>query len=191
MKPMIVQGDKTSHHGSVLEGSPYSDSHGKPIARVGDKVSCPKCMGIFTIAEGDKSNIVDGSPVAYHGCKVSCGAVLISSQMFTLTNPSSGAAPGAGGGDDSGDALEHFGAVGAGMAAGYEDKAADHNGRFKGRFQLVNIETGAPIKGEAVRYGPSGGDLVQGTTDDEGYTAWTERDAAQSLEFKLVQGESA
>ena len=191
MQPLIVQGDKTSHHGTVLEGSPFSDSNGKPIARVGDKVSCPKCMGIFTIAEGDKSNIVDGAPVAYQGCKVSCGAILIASQMATQTNPSSGTAPGAAAGDDAGETLARFGAIGAGMAGAYEDQAVDHDGRFKGRFQLVDIETGEPVKGEPVRYGPSGSDLAHGTTDDEGYTAWTEREATVALDFALIHKETS
>lgn len=42
MEPFIVQGDKTSHGGTVLAGSPFSDCDGKPIARVGDMVACPK-----------------------------------------------------------------------------------------------------------------------------------------------------
>ena len=190
MQPMIVQGDKTSHGGTVLQGSPFSDTHGKPISRVGDMVACPKCKGAFPIAEGDASNIVDGAPVAYHGCKTACGATLIAGQMFTQTHPSSGAAPGAGGGDDENDALQAFGAVGAGMAIAYEEDAAGEEGRFKGRFQLVDIETGEPVKGQAGQYGLSGDKLANVTTDDEGYTAWTERDAAEALTFLLAQGES-
>lgn len=182
---MIVQGDKTSHGGTVLQGSPFSDSHGKPISRLGDMVACPKCKGVFPISEGDRSNIVDGAPVAYHGCKVACGATLISSQIYTLTNPSSGAAPGAV--DEADSALERFGNVGAGLAAAYEDAPAETPGRFKGRFQLVDLETGEPVKGEVVRYGPGGGELEQGTTDDEGYTGWTERDVKVALSFALIR----
>jgi uncharacterized Zn-binding protein involved in type VI secretion len=40
VRPLIVLGDKTSHGGSVIEGSPHSDSGGKPIARMGDKTVC-------------------------------------------------------------------------------------------------------------------------------------------------------
>lgn len=110
MQPIIVQGDKTSHGGSVLTGSPFSDCDGKPIARVGDMVSCPRCKGVFPIAQGDQSNIIDGAPVAYHGRKTACGATLISSQMRTLTEPSGGTASSA-----CSSTLERFGAVGAGM----------------------------------------------------------------------------
>jgi uncharacterized Zn-binding protein involved in type VI secretion len=191
MQPMIVQGDKTSHHGTVLEGSPHSDSHGKPIARVGDKVSCPKCMGIFPIAEGDNSNIIDGAPVAYHGCKTSCGAILISSQMFTLTNPSSGAAPGADASGDSGEALARFGAVGAGMVAAYEDEPVDSEGqRFKGRFQVLDRNSGEPVAATNVRVRSTEGQYLTGQTDGDGYTQWVERDANEALAFDLVEPEA-
>lgn len=183
MQPFIVQGDKTSHGGSVLAGSPFSDCDGKPIARVGDMVSCPRCKGVFPIAQGDPSNIIDGAPVAYHGCKTACGATLISSQMRTLTEPSGGAAPGA-----SSSALKRFGAVGAGMAASYEDQAlGDSAKRFQGRFQLVSAEDGKPISGEAVRVRSTGGQYITGTTDADGYTEWVERDAAEALAFDLVK----
>ena len=183
MQPVIVQGDKTSHGGSVLAGSPFSDCDGKPIARVGDMVSCPRCKGVFPIAQGDQSNIIDGAPVAYHGCKTACGATLISSQIRTLTKPSSGAAPGA-----SHSALERFGAVGAGLAASYEDQPlGDNPQRFQGRFQLVSAEDGKPISGEAVRVRSTGGQYITGTTDADGYTEWVERDAAEALAFDLVK----
>lgn len=82
---VIRLGDKTSHDGVVLSASPFSESGGIAIARVGDKVSCPKhghepC----TIATGDPTMIVDGKPVARNGDKTSCGAVLIASQQATV-----------------------------------------------------------------------------------------------------------
>jgi uncharacterized Zn-binding protein involved in type VI secretion len=33
--PWIVKGDKTSHGGTVIEGDPAFDTHGKPVALVG------------------------------------------------------------------------------------------------------------------------------------------------------------
>ena len=149
--------------------------------------SCPKCKGVFPIAQGDQSNIVDGAPVAYHGCKVACGAFLISSQIRTLTNPSSGAAPGATGkGDD--DAMQGFGEVGNGMAAAYEDTpVGDDNQRFLGRFQLVSVEDGTPIAGQAIRIRSTGGQYTTGTTDADGYTPWVEREAAEALAFDFAE----
>ena len=143
-------------------------------------VACPLCKGVFPISQGDQSNSIDGAPVAYHGCKTACGAMLISSQVRTLTEPSSGAAP-------SG-SMERFGVLVAGMAAAYEEEplgGADE--RFQGRFQLVSAEDGKPISGEAVRVRLSGGQYLTGATDAEGYTQWVERDAAEALAFELVK----
>lgn len=81
--PLIRLGDKTSHKGTVLEASQQSESGGKPIARMGDKVSCPRC-GDTTIASGDQALIIDGKPAARHGDKTACGAVLIASQQNTV-----------------------------------------------------------------------------------------------------------
>jgi uncharacterized Zn-binding protein involved in type VI secretion len=80
-RPFIVVGDKTDHGGKVLEGSPKALINDKMIARMGDKVSCPRCAGTHTIAEGDPRVMVDGKPAAFHGGKVSCGAVLTASMM--------------------------------------------------------------------------------------------------------------
>lgn len=87
-RPVIVVGDRTSHGGVVVSGSPFSVVDGKGIARIGDKVTCPQNGhgGVTTIATGDMTNIIDGSPVARHGDKTACGAMLISSQILTYTD---------------------------------------------------------------------------------------------------------
>lgn len=81
--PLIRLGDKTSHDGTVVEASQFSDTGGKGIARVGDKVSCPRHTNV-TIATGDATMLVDGRPVARHGDKTSCGATLIASQQNSI-----------------------------------------------------------------------------------------------------------
>lgn len=81
--PFIRLGDKTSHGGAVLEASQHSDSGGIGIARMGDKVSCPK-HGNNAIASGDTTTIVDGKPVARDGDQTACGAVLVASQQATI-----------------------------------------------------------------------------------------------------------
>jgi uncharacterized Zn-binding protein involved in type VI secretion len=83
--PLIRKGDKTSHGGAVLDASSHSDIAGSGIARMGDKVSCPK-HGNNTIASGDTTMIVDGKPVARHGDKTACGATLIAGQQTTIDN---------------------------------------------------------------------------------------------------------
>lgn len=80
---LIRLGDKTSHHGTVVEASQFSDSGGAGIARVGDKVNCPRHSNV-TIASGDPTMLVDGQPVARDGDKTSCGATLIASQQASI-----------------------------------------------------------------------------------------------------------
>lgn len=83
-KPFIVIGDKTDHGGVVVSSTAQTDINGKLIARVGDQVSCPKCKGVFPIAAGDATILIDGQPVACHGDKAACGATLISGQVQTF-----------------------------------------------------------------------------------------------------------
>ncbi len=80
MRGVIRVGDSTSHGGQVLTGAEHSRVMGKPVARVGDKCSCPMpghqdCK----IVEGDPNVRIEDRMVAFHGHKVSCGAKLISS----------------------------------------------------------------------------------------------------------------
>lgn len=83
-RPFIVIGDSTSHGGTVIEGAPTTDTNGIRIARVGDRVTCPKKgHGVTVIATGDPSCIIEGKPAARHGDLTACGATLISSQMVT------------------------------------------------------------------------------------------------------------
>lgn len=84
-KPFIVVGDKTDHGGVVIAGSPVTDAAGKAIARVGDKVSCPRHgHGDTTvIASGDPTCVIDGQAAARHGDKTACGATLISTQAVS------------------------------------------------------------------------------------------------------------
>ena len=84
-RPYVLVGDKTSHGGCVLQGATATDSGGRPIARVGDAVSCPRKghgkLGV--IVSGDPSLLIDGRPAARDGDRTSCGAVLIASQRST------------------------------------------------------------------------------------------------------------
>jgi uncharacterized Zn-binding protein involved in type VI secretion len=84
-KPFILIGDKTDHGGVVIEGAPTTDAGGIRIARVGDKVTCPKRgHGDTTvIATGDPTCMIEGKAAARHGDKTACGATLISSQALT------------------------------------------------------------------------------------------------------------
>jgi len=79
-KGIIRLGDSTSHGGTVVQTASKTTVDGMTIARLGDKVSCPKCKGTFVIIEGSPTSLDDGVPIALNGHKTSCGASLISSE---------------------------------------------------------------------------------------------------------------
>jgi len=179
---IIVLGDKTSHGGTVISASMTSSAHGKGWARVGDMVSCPRCRGVFPISQGDNSLLDDGKPVAYDGCKVACGAILISNQAVTTTDPSSGAAPGAS------VAASSVGAIGSNIMASYHDEPLDHLGeRFRGRFQVLDSISGQPVTDQGVRVRSTNGQYLTGVTDAEGFTQWVERASNEALAFDLFE----
>ena len=85
-KPLILIGDKTSHGGVVIGATMVSKTGEKPIARVGDKATCPiKGHGgtVIIVGPGDPTLIIDGQPAALAGDSTSCGATLIPSQGVT------------------------------------------------------------------------------------------------------------
>jgi uncharacterized Zn-binding protein involved in type VI secretion len=87
---IIRLGDSTSHGGKVIEGSQTDICHGKPIAYIGHKVTCPKCKGVFPIVEGVQTTTIFGKGVALAGMKTACGASLIPSQFMDVVTPGGG-----------------------------------------------------------------------------------------------------
>lgn len=90
MPEIIRLGDPTSHGGKVLEGSVTDICHGKPIAYIGHKVSCPQCKGTYPIIEGVQTTTFYGKGVAVAGMKTACGATLIATQFTDTVEWSSG-----------------------------------------------------------------------------------------------------
>jgi uncharacterized Zn-binding protein involved in type VI secretion len=86
-RPFIVIGDSTSHGGTVISSAATTGTHGKQIARVGDKVTCPKKDhgGVTVIVSGDPTVLIDGKPAARHGDVTACGATLIAGQSSSAT----------------------------------------------------------------------------------------------------------
>lgn len=154
MPAMIVLGDKTDHGGEVIEASGVTDTHGKRIARVGDKVQCPKKgHGTTTIITGDNTMTIDGRAVAYHGCKTSCGATLISSQSVTSVE--------FGGGSSTA-------AAASAMTADPQTMKSMTVFEFDEQVQAVDRDTGLPIAGLAYLIETSDGKRYSGVTDHDG-----------------------
>ncbi|KWC90618.1 PAAR domain-containing protein [Burkholderia cepacia] len=79
MQYIVREGDMTDHGGVVTQGFANTDLNGRKIAGLGHLVSCPKCKGVFLIAEGNPNYGIGGVPVALHNMKTACGAGLIAS----------------------------------------------------------------------------------------------------------------
>lgn len=79
MRKIIRLNDPTDHGGQVIQvAATHIKVGGIPVARVGDRCSCPKkghdnCV----IVEGEPGHTIDGIAVAYEGHQTSCGARLI------------------------------------------------------------------------------------------------------------------
>ncbi len=89
---IIRLGDPTNHGGKVLEGSMTDICHGKPVAYIGHKVSCPQCKGTYPIVEGVLTTTLYGKGVAVAGMKTACGATLIATQFTDIVETGGGAA---------------------------------------------------------------------------------------------------
>ena len=173
---VIVLGDTTDHGGEVISAAPVATAGGKPIARVGDMVACPRCGGTFPIVEGNPAMRFDGGDVAYHGCAAACGARLIASQSEMTTHPASNP-------DDLVSRRYFSFDEGSGGAP-----AAAAGQCFRGRFQVLDEQSDRPLSGKRVRVRAGDAEPVDGVTDSQGYTPWVERGEAETLHFELVDG---
>ncbi|GGJ29418.1 hypothetical protein GCM10009085_24450 [Pseudomonas avellanae] len=52
---------------------------------------------------------------------------------------------------------------------------------------MLDAATGKPIAGQPVRVRSSDGQYLTGSTDDEGFTQWVERDTDEALAFYLIE----
>jgi uncharacterized Zn-binding protein involved in type VI secretion len=161
----IREGDSTSHGGRVLACSPENADDGRPIALLGDKVSCPKCAGIYPIVGVKNLGVTfGGRPVASDGDTTACGATLIASQNNTTAEPASGTGESVGGGRS--------------VVSQLNDEMP-----HRGRFQLIDDGTRQPLAGHPYSVTSSDGRVMKGKTDSSGFTDWLEGLQASSLTF--------
>lgn len=168
MAEIIRQGDPTSHGGKVLEGSMSDICMGKPIAFVGHKVLCPKCKGIFPIAEGAPTTTFYGKGVALAGMKTACGASLIATQ-FTDTVEYGGGGGSAASKSNTPARTETSGAS-AQPLQGTATTAESSSKEFNEKFMLIDDETGDPLPHTEYAIRRASGEIEHGTTDANGCT---------------------
>jgi uncharacterized Zn-binding protein involved in type VI secretion len=172
MPEIIRQGDKTSHGGTVLEGSPSDICMGKPIAYIGHKVQCPKCKGTFPIVEGAITTTFYGKGMALAGMRTACGAVLIASQFTDIVEYGGG-----GGGEGASTRSESNGSKAGAESSSKPDSATNSSmsepgtgTQFDDRFVLIDEASGKPIVHTEYAIRRQSGEIEYGTTDADGHT---------------------
>jgi uncharacterized Zn-binding protein involved in type VI secretion len=161
---IIRQGDRTSHGGTVIEGSLYDICMGKPIAFVGHKVICPKCKGVFPIAQGAPSTTFYGKGVALAGMKTACGATLIASQFSDTVECGGGEASAAASSPANGNGTVALTSQGALAPVDTSHK------QFNEKFMLIDDATGDPLPHTEYAIRRACGEIEHGTTDANGCT---------------------
>ncbi|UWX70358.1 PAAR domain-containing protein [Burkholderia gladioli] len=174
----IREGDATSHGGRVLTCDPTHTVDGKPLALIGDMAACPRCGGVFPIVKvrTELNMTFGGRAVACEGDMTACGATLIASQGTATASPTSG---------PSGSTSA---SIGAGLSV-LSKPASD--GPQRGRFQVLDDDTGQPVAGHPYTVTGSNGQTISGTTDADGYTSWLQADQSSSLTFERSNSSSS
>lgn len=74
----VLLGDITTHGGEVISACSTHVVNGRPVALVGDLVSCP-AHGVNSIVEGCADWFESGRALVVNGCRCLCGCLVISS----------------------------------------------------------------------------------------------------------------
>ena len=154
-RSIIRQGDQTSHGGMVLEGHRTATIHGIPIAGRGHMTHCPKCKGVFPIAEGVFNHIIYGIQTAVEGMQTTCGAILIASQNshtidiqpYAQPSPDTSLSP-----------------------ASFGSSAFNHHHAYDEQIKFL-LHSGAALAGMPYLLTLDDGEQITGTTDAHGKTA--------------------
>jgi uncharacterized Zn-binding protein involved in type VI secretion len=122
-KHIIRLGDRTTTGGVVVTGSPMATDQGKPIARLGDKATCPRCKkGWGPIVTADPHMKIQGVPVARDGDIVDCGCSYGSNRLIGVSSASLlGETAGSNGSDD-------YSETAGGVAGNYKQGQGAGNG---------------------------------------------------------------
>jgi uncharacterized Zn-binding protein involved in type VI secretion len=196
---IIRLGDRTSHNGTVIEGSQTDICMGKPIAYIGHKVHCPKCKGDYPIVEGVMTTTFYGKGVAVAGMKTSCGATLIAGQFTDIVEWGGGSSISKGTGTTvlqlgAGEARLNKPSVGvpspgsrAAPSAAEDDKQDEF--MYDEQFQLKD-ENGVILAAMPYTVRLPSGQLIHSVTDDEGHTGRYRTDDADDIEICLGHIES-
>ena len=171
MQPLIIIGDRTSHGGVVIDGSPETDINGKSVVRVGNRATFPikGHGGTTAIITGDPTLIIDGAPAARHGDKTACGATLLSSQVTTMDET----------GGRMGTARASSPVPPLAMASQLESTSYDLH------FLVKDEKSGNPLANVPYRLTLETGQEITGVTDPQGLTKTIGADSALTAKLEV------
>ena len=182
---VIRIGDTTTHGGKVLTGDERMPIMGRPAARIGDVVYCPRCDSKdYVIVEGHEKMPVHGRNIAFEGDKTSCGAILISSLRGSGHIPSAGMASSLDVMDGvlTADASRHSSFSGGLVSGGKSAESLSHHRLFK----LLD-HNGLPLAGIPYNMSSTDSDAVlEGRTDASGMTENFETSSSEEVVFSIV-----
>lgn len=174
----IVLGDRTSHGGAVISADPTWTIDGQPVARVGDKASCPRCKRTVTIVTSRFSMMIDmGQSATFDQDRTDCGALLYSRHN------------GHAGHDDG---LVAAAATSASSPAATSAAAAEESymprkaPRFEEHFALRDSATGELLKGWLYSVTTAEGQQFEGETDQQGRTQVVWTDSPEPVQIKAT-----
>lgn len=82
MNGFVCLGDPTSHGGRVVTATSKISINGKPVAQVGDLVSCPQQgHGINPIIYSNSACITDKTRICLNGAKAACGCIIYAQEQ--------------------------------------------------------------------------------------------------------------
>jgi len=176
----IVVGDRTSHGGLVVSGDITFTIDGQPVARVGDKVYCPRCKQMTTIATSRFPTTFDlGQMMAYDQDSTSCGALLYSRHNNHA------------GWDDGGpeDGIESVPASALAASPGDESDPREPL-RFREHF-VLHDEDGNTVANVPYSVTTGEGNTFNGETDSEGRTSVIWTDSPDAVDVTVLPKPSA
>lgn len=180
---VIRLGDTTSHGGKVITGADMWNVFGKPVARVGDKVICPKCDNkVYEIIEGNQKMNAFGRPVAFDGHRTSCGATLISSLEPVSYSPNSISQTSSMSNDAYGSGDTRSRSISSNSGNREEDKFLSHYRKFK----LLNHH-GEPLSDIPYKIKSlDSGEEIEGRTNASGMTDDFKTASREHVVFYIV-----
>lgn len=173
----IVMGDRTSHGGTVVSGDMTFTIDGQPIARIGDKVFCPRCKKTTVIVTSRFPTVsAFGQNVAYDQDSTTCGALLNSRH--------NGHAGWEAEGSDAASGSSSAAGASAGVVAGVAEYLPKEALRFQEHF-IMHDEAGTLMANVPYSARTGEGRIIEGETDAEGRTAIIWTDSPEAVEIKV------